>query len=883
LVSGEPFLRVKSVAEIALSVVLEAALWDALVNAVRDTFDGYLPSEQRPFSVIVASDPLLGLATAEALYPGAKLPLREADRSVTRARLPEFLGGFQSLYLWREDIRALGSQTGPLLIRAWDSPADRVAGELVSLAAERDEPPMIYLMKTSPKAHGLQPVADITYRARDIVAATIRRLNILGEMTGAPHRSAAQWIDAFIASGVTLDRILAALNTAKHHDFYQLAWTEERRLSPLPAERVNTFILHENEEKPRHAASLFLAAHFPELTPGQFVDLADALASHTPASTPGNHKLRPPVEVTDLVLRQCRIHFVPDQRGGYVAVIGADAAEAADPNEYSGSEVGSMASDFRRLFERDAALLKERYLTALAMRATLGHASEAVADRYRELEIEAMRAAAALDPEAARERLRRIVFGYPVFLRATDGYLAANRRGLESMLRRAVSRTPRLIEELAARVASFQPGEALRALCEAEPVDTDADWPRLFREACARLFWLVYTGMPEQVSLSDYTAFVGRGGASSADEARLRREEALNALRIAFDNPEEDPLLAPFGDKRKNTTLLTALLHAVAREFPRLYYRQNQPFAATLFGEIALQYVLWGLRGKRWHSLPPWPDDVTLARALELNGRMDAWCSPARRVETRYADRTAAEGAVHAEGRLSWLTCILMLDGLVASASFGDELESYTWNVFYFHHIKLAPKDTNLDLSSFSSPTEWELLCLPDPDEESALGTLPARLLRMFPVLLLMAATRDPASPPDEPRFVFSGALKDFLRQAKGRADEAWVDELRDAVREGKKIQNEWGEAVNGWVFPRPALNDWRPAFRARVNALAAFQRALDPLRREIGLRPVAGAAAAGSGAEAPADPRQPAEASPPPSGDPVPTVTPTQPDSLPP
>jgi hypothetical protein len=856
---GEPFGRIESVANLAVSIIFEAGLWDALVLSVRELFDGFRPPDLRRPAVIVAGDPLLGLATTEALFPGALLPFRNAERGITHARLPEYLGGFQSLHSWREDSSGLSGETGPLVIRAWDSPPERVAVELSAFSAAPDERSLVCLMKTSPGGHGVEPTADVSRRAQDIVAAAIERLNLLGVMADAPHRSAEQWVDALIDSGATPDRILASLNTFKYHDFYRRVRTEEQRLRPLPAERANAFVLNDKEEKPRHAASLFLAAHFPALTSGQFVDLADTLASHTPASTPPDDQSRPPREVTDVVLRQCGIYFVPDQRGGHVAVIGADVEEADDTKEIFGSTVGSVSSDFCRLFERDAALLKERYLTALAMGATLGHASEVVADRYRELEIEAMHAAAALDPEAARERLRRIVFGYPAFLRANDGYLAANRRGLEGTLRRAVSRAPRLIEELAARVRAFQPGEALRALCDAEPVDTDADWPRLFREACARLFWLVYVAMPDRVSLADFPAFLGRGGAISTDEARLRREAALSALRIAFDNPEEDPLLARFGDKRRDVTLLTTLLHTTASEFPRLHYRRNDPFGATLFGDIALQYLTWGLRGKRWHVLPAWPNDLALAMALSHEGRVEDWSMPERRVATRYPDHAAAKRALHGEGRLSWLTCILILDGLVASAGFGEDLEPITWNILLFQVIGETPEPNDLALPIFSSAREWELLCLPDPDETCWLGALPEKLLRMFPVLLLMAATRDPGSAPDNPSFRFSDPLKEFLRQAKGRGGKAWLDDLREAVQVGRNIQNEWGKAVNRWIFPRSVLDIWRPAFRERANALAAFQRALDPLRREISLRPVAGTAPGANGAESVSKAAQPA------------------------
>jgi len=178
------------------------------------------------------------------------------------------------------------------------------------------------------------------------------------------------------------------------------------------------------------------------------------------------------------------------------------------------------------------------------------------------------------------------------------------------------------------------------------------------------------------------------------------------------------------------------------------------------------------------------------------------------------------------------------LDGLVGCGSLASTVD--TWGVFLLAQLDVAAKNEELNAIRSDDDDCWTWLCDPDtqrfpwPDEkhEVTFRATAQDLFDLFPVLLLMAATRAPAQDDQASAgFRFSNALRDFLTTADGDPP---LDILLQKVRKGRDIQISFRNAVDQWLFSRNRLSRWRADLRDREVTLLAFQRALEPLRRDV-------------------------------------------------
>lgn len=813
-------------------------LWRALVLAI-DTVIPPPPGRARPgLGFVLARIPLLGLAAVRTRFSDILVPRRRTEPEPTRDSAEAALGSDRDLLRWLSAVNRLedGALAAhgdrPVLMRSWDVPH----ASLRSAVRPPVTRPVICLLRAEDGSPGLDDVdIDVSGRAVEILRETIRLLDL--------ERASAEVVEALIrARGA--EQILRDLNTEDHEGFKTRL--EQQRVHQFPAaDQAKALILAKGEDTPREAASLFVAAHFRRLPPSSFFELADLLVTETPTVTPANIAPRPSDKVTDVVLRTCQICFIPRKDGGLVTA-------------FDGPEESRMGAAVLAIFESQAALLKERYLHALSLQQTLGHPSDIIAGRFAELELEAVLAARA-EPDLAHDRLRRVVFGYPAVMRARAEYLTKNQRSVQSRFRRALRRAPALLARLAERGTSFRHPEVVAALCTAVPIDTDASWAQLFDDGTAELFWTIYVSHPKSVTLAGFPVFTGQGGMERG-LARQRREAGLRALMRGFDPRVQDPMLEPITERLRDATALTALLSDVAEHLPDLVLEQppEPPFAPRLFGEVALAWVQFVLRGRPWADLPPGLHALPMTRALIHRDILDDWLDPQKRIAT-HADPAAARAS---EGYRTWRIAMLVLDALVGSAFLGD-LEQRILNAYLIEVVRHDPETAPLfdlrfaaglagellDDFAFSNAHMWEWLCA--PDDEAIPTPFPhtpfnvrfraraLELIGLLPVVLLMAATRA------DNGFVISPELRDHLVRPATLSTSAPLAILKRKIGIAQTIQTEWTTAVNHWTFPQAARDRLRSGLNDRIAAWRIFADAIRPLRPEPGLANTAAFASA--------------------------------------
>ena len=521
----------------------------------------------------------------------------------------------------------------------------------------------------------LPVLLDLTKRAEQIVAKTIFRLALPRFSLGQTFESAAMLVsDILTELGVPLDRLLRSLNTPFHYEFKSLVQRLTIRRQPVTTEIFERWVLSSKENTPRHAASLFLVSHFGRLTPAQFMELGDLLAGETPSLQQSANQERPPSRVTDQVLRECGIRFMMTGKRELVSMLGVDGGLAAS-SDISQDEAVSVEATIRDAFDREAALLKERYLAALAIRLTLGHASGLIADRYASLELEALDMTEAIEPSAVAERLRRIVFGYPAVIGAVEGYLAANRPSLQAALRRAVPRVPALVQGMAARQTGVPIPQLVAELCSAEPVDPDKSWVSIFHEVATRLFWLFYSGDPINVTLHGLVALFERNAVE-------RRAEALDNLQRIFDDADADPLLRPIKPRFREPLLLAQLLRDISADFRNIVHQDDDPFRVDLLMLVATEYLRRGLWRTLWRDVCAWTDGRDGAASIPVDRAVASalfaretgiWLSdPASHLEPAVERAPDSRSALYKVSRRAWLMARMAIDGLVGSGGFGD-------------------------------------------------------------------------------------------------------------------------------------------------------------------------------------------------------------------
>ena len=171
--------------------------------------------------------------------------------------------------------------------------------------------------------------------------------------------------------------------------------------------------------------------------------------------------------MTDNVLDECgiRIAISPDEGASALIGLGDETGPREDPNR--------AAEVIRDLFERDAALLKERYLLTLAQQLTLGDASEKIYEEFQELELVALRNAAALDPAAAGERHRAARVRPSRDQGRTRPRSERAAKLCWSGSTRPLVRIPGFLKALADKVPKLTANEAVAALCSASPATLD--------------------------------------------------------------------------------------------------------------------------------------------------------------------------------------------------------------------------------------------------------------------------------------------------------------------------------------------------------------------------------------------------------------------------
>lgn len=828
-------------------------LWQGLRTAVGNVLAGAIRSaEQVPVGVILADHALLGLAAA-SLHADVRVPVGPAERRYAAEDLIPSLSISTRLFQWLRGVEQFSATAQPLLMRAWAAAAEQLCADFVELA---DRPAgshgagvicLLQMPQTVAVPATLPVLLDVATRARDIVAETLLALQLPRSQAVDSRARALDLLDELTRQpGVTIDRILQALNTPEHDEFERLVWRSRLRSEPQTFDLFETYVLARDEDRPRHMASLFLVSHFAGLNASQFIDLGDFLAAETPAAAPGRDAARPPSKLTDRVLADCGIRFARTQGNAAVAMIGP---RLEDLGPLPATSWAARAAEIvRQMFDGVGSLARERYLGALAMKATLGDPSDGIAKQYAELEIEALRSIASHDPAAAAERLCRIVFGLPAMPDGGNRATMAGERDFEAF-GRAMRRAPALVRALADQMRGFPIAAAIDALCNAGPAVDDARWKRRFRHGAAALFWTLYAAEPTQVALAHFPNWTSRG-----IEARLRRREAVAVLQQIFRDPEADPLTREVGRNFADPVLLRRLIAQIALEFPRIVEDDDEYCAGALLTSTAVQYLGCTLPGISWETISPWnlndagtedpqigaqplPPDLLLAKAL-LSTRVREWFAgrPAR------ADESAAsrDTALHDEGFLLWNLSRTTLEGLVGSAGFGD-LETVTHDIWIT--VMMAAKIGRQDFSlQFNNTWLWKQLRNPDVDPEQsflidAFREIVQPLFDFFIVLVLIAATRAP--PVDgRPGFIFSDQFKAWLTEGQSGTADPPAQRLATAIQTAMALQKNWRTTLSSLRLPPGSTGRVSQAYGDRGRMLEAFTAAVSPFIRASRSRP---------------------------------------------
>jgi hypothetical protein len=884
---SEPFRHDPSLDAWVSACIAEPALWGALQRAVAACV-----LEARPGAtsgIVLAEHPLIGLATIAALGGDIRVPVRSLDER------PRSAGGLKdalrpettNLGRWQALLQGIEHAGRSFVMRAWDMrDVDLRAISRDLGQPDASGPRIICLVQGPRKYEDTDPVlADTCGRTRDILVKVIEDLDLPREILPSERKAARVLIDALQQEfQISPDQILRSLNSTEHAEFEKLAW--EPHLKEGDGKKLlDDWIRPVSEDKPRHTASLFVAAHFPPLPPDTFIELADMLAARTPCHSPGRNDSQPPEEVTDRVLDDCNIRFIQRLRQKRV-YIGSPQGDRP---------TGERAALVKHLFDRHAPLLVERYLYTLALRLTLGHASDDIVGDYQEMEIKALRR---LNRDQASERLRRIVFGYAAVGSLEHGFKGANQRSLEAKLLRAVRRVPGFLDLLLQRgpadavspdgdAATLSLSDAVSALCTVRPLDDE--WEGEFHAAVARLFWYAYAANPGEVTLAACPPVFDQGDSMDEDERRERRQALLHRLQDCLDLQTGGDRSDVWTKRLHEPQTVTHLVSDVARQLPGMVSSDTDSFGASLLGEAACQYLIRVIRHSPWRGVPVWPQgraaDHSPARGI-TSQRFKRWLTPDERygdlvlqssrplrrgtlqpttVPSKLPAFSAAAGPdLVAEGYRTWLLALGALDGLVGIAAFGDDLEgNVATAVMFDSNLGTGQVGWQLQVAVergiFNYRVLWEWLCDPsvhdihdlladgEPQSEDELKgwasmlaqfrlTVP-HLWEAIPVLLLMAATRVPDRDPVE--FELSPAMRRFLVGEPGTAGSASaagrapVLALLATIERLQKLQRAFREALDKWRVPFREREVWHLALRDREAALSSFRRTLDPLRRD--------------------------------------------------
>lgn len=858
LLGRHTFSEIIPLADFAQRFVSGEKLWQALVEAIRHVLD-LAPIDGPPRGLIVAEDPLLGLAAAQLFAsPGIGVPLeRNALRNVSRLRKAVAMHG--ELREFVHAARDLASDGSPLLMLGWNSASLKLAEAALAEAERRPALAggLIWLVHKDRVATdmgaalwgavpALPVLADVVSCASDILRETLMRL----ELPVFIDVSTKQRVDELIIALLRTERLsqlFDALNTPAHGAFQRLVSRLKLSEYPIESKVFDDEVLGDREDRPRHAASLFLVSHFPDLTPEQFVELGDSMAGCAQSFQSGPRWRRPPAVITDVVLLKCGINFIKMANGQATAVLGSGIDEmGSDP-------LGMLAAaHMRQQFDLRAPLLKERYLRHLDAEWTLGHASEKIASHYLELVATSLRADICAARQVPGERLRRIVYG-PVLEGGDGSPDAANRRLM--MLTNAIFRAPELIEACVGADSDERLHEVVASLCDAGLFPSERDAQPLIRHASASVFWLVYAHYQGRLSLDGFPSLFSQ---HRADDAQ-RRLDCLNQLRRLIALGQRN---APTSDDQspwllKSPEFLARLLGDIALAYPRIVGNGQEWVDVALLAEVGCAYLRLALRHATWPEVATWdfaavmaatalaaegePQqtevvDLALAKAM-LSGRLQHWLlhPKLRPRESDGSDPLTPERTPMDEGLMQRRLVHAVLDALVGLRSFGSS-ESAAINI-WFRSALQQPVEA-VYFIQFSNDRYWQQLCTDrvEPDEaQTLLHKALTPVLQLFPMLLLMAATRAAdALEGQRVGFRFSAALRDWLRTRPREDQPSPAETLIERVEQGLELQKQWQRSHDEvWLT---ADNDWEDiaaAMHDRADALDAFAKALVPIAQD--------------------------------------------------
>ncbi|RAR48821.1 hypothetical protein C7401_1484 [Paraburkholderia unamae] len=831
------FSTAEALSSFRFRVGIDDTLWHAVVGALRKVLGS--PATGARTGIIAADERLLGFAAAELfaspdIYIPRDAPPSGIERlsSVTRMhrRPRDFL----------RKCEDLSAPDGPLFMLAWD--AEHIDhASVVSLASACAAPALrhgvICLMladnaRTMGPVDALPVLLNVSERAFEIVVQTIRNLGVEASLDLDEERGLEDLVLNMHRTW-SLEAILASLNMPGHAAFIQRAWQSKSPENEQSLAFFRTCVLDGEEDSPREAACLFLVSHFSQLSADQIIELGDELASETPSKQYPSNRVRRFDGITDRILEKCNIRFTPAGRGSPIA----ELAGTRDRDGETDVDSHRRAAIFQLMFEREAPLLRERYVRHLGHRLAHGHTSNALAKRFMELELGTIRSLIYEDQVAAQERLKRLVYGDLQCQRAPRPGVSESAQLVshERALARSVERTPALIAELAGASPDDRLLEVIGSLCSPDPMP-DVVLPRvLLAESRALLFWHLYTQYPRRITLESYRSlFLAR--TADDDDARAA---LVNTLRQHFHSVEKGegwPIaLAGFD----SLTMLVGLIDNIVRCFYRIKAEPPTHADVILLTETCAHYLNRAVWGLRWSAVEPWapaePGNVaaeqreTSLMHVLSSPYVCAWLNRETPIERSATD---TPDDVYAEERTLWYIARQVADAVFACASFGTA-EYDALSCWLALQMGLDPNDPRTP--PFASGWYWESLVKPDPDPHPWLirfGAAIRPLLAMLPVVVLMAMTHRTASHPESATagpgdFVFSGTLRTWLTSREGSQSRAQA--LLKCVDDCWPLLSNWYR-IKKSQFPKVDLDEAKAALDDRVTTLTVFVNCLKAL-----------------------------------------------------